>query len=450
MNSYEQIAATRLLECPACGGPLDPPTASGIFDADFFGTLRCDCSEYPVLAGIPVIMKGRLPDADTDTGRLAELVRSGRPEQALHEAIAPRQHFRERVAMRRVMPGSMVRRFRNARLSSQHACWLARFHELARDQSPGSTIRLILHYFGEDRRRAANYFAYRAGQPKYLVTLSLLRLREDPDCCSLDIGCGAGQITRILASEYAPERAVGIDANFFLLWLANTRVAPESTFICADVERGLPFRDSAFGFQLLSNFYHYLYEKRLLLTEAKRVGAPDSTLVISSLRTGIEDPGVPQANLDPSSYRRLCETHFDAARFVAESEVLKRAISGCDESLTSAPMDELDDQTMIDLVLSDRVRAPDNGLAEWTTEARRYRVNPLYRQCAGPVGSTMTLERRWPGDEFTADNPEMPGYLPERMELSAPIAAALAEQRYVAEMAPLVRTGVLVDLPACY
>lgn len=449
MNWSRPLPAASLLECPGCGAALTggPSTGAALFDATYFGIVRCDCSEYPVIAGVPIIMKGRLHDSDGDVARLCALLHAGRHEEALLEALLPKLGVAESPRLHRVLPQSVTSRIRAARVRSERSHWIARFRELSEDRSPGSVIRLILHYFGARRRQAAHYFAFRAGQPKYLVTLALSRGRPNR---SLDIGCGAGHITRALRGAGPSAQATGVDANFFLLWLANTRVAPDASFVCCDVEKGLPFHDDVFQFLLLSNFYHFLYEKRFMLMETKRVGSADSVVVISSLRNANVKTATPNAALDPIGYRRLCSARFDNAHMVGESELLQHVLDARAELPTSPRTDELNDEAMINLLLCDGQELDPALSAELGRCAVELRINPLYRRGASGAGPVLTLERRWPSSEYVEDNPEMPAYLPEQVALPMSVVAALAERRYVAEMEPLLRTGVLVDLPEHY
>ncbi len=420
-----------------------------MFDAERFGLLRCSCSEYPLIAGIPVIVRGPLADSNCDSERLCTLIRAGEHKQALIEALAPRQKAPKPHQLTRLLPSAVAARARSAQLRDFRTKWRHQFEMLCQDESPGSAIRLIRHYFGE-RYNAANYFSFRAGQPKYLITLALSQLTNAADW-KLDVGCGAGHITRILNNSQSPGNAVGLDRNFFLLWLANTRVAPDARFVCCDVEQGLPFGDSVFDFALLSNFYHFIYQKRLMLAELKRVGHANTVVVISSLRNRNVITPTPNLALSPEGYQSLVDEQFEASRMISESALLEQTVLKASNELPPAERpDALKDEPMINLILTNSAEFSTTDNLESENDGAVYRINPLYRRRPDTRGNVAAFEARWPSEQYLEDNPELRAYLRDEIELPADIISALDQHEYVSEMEPLVREGVLVDLPASY
>jgi SAM-dependent methyltransferase len=365
------------------------------------------------------------------------------------EALAPRPIVPKSGRWMRLMPSAMAARLRSARSRTARAKWRNRFETLSRDESPGSAIRLIGHYYGE-RRNAANYFSFRAGQPKYLITLALSQLTRATSW-KLDVGCGAGHITRVLNNSQSPGKAVGLDRNFFLLWLANSRIAPDSKFVCCDVEQGLPLVESVFDFALLSNFFHFVYQKRFMLAELKRVGRASSVVVISSLRNQNVETPTPNIALSPEGYQNLADEQFETSTMISESALLEQMVLKATNEFPHAERPEaLKDEPMINLILTNSAgfSTTDNFRSE--KEGAVYRINPLYRRRPDMSGDMAALAARWPSEQYLEDNPELRTYLPDEMDLPAGIVSALDKHEYVTEMEPLVREGVLVDLPASY
>lgn len=437
-----------VIACPGCGEALSGQDEH-MFDAERFGLLRCSCSEYPLVAGIPVIVRGPLADSNCDSERLCTLIRAGEHKRALIEALAPRQKAPKPHQLTRLLPSALAARARSAQSRNSRSQWRHQFEMLCQDESPGSAIRLIRHYYGE-RYNAANYFSFRAGQPKYLITLALSHLTNAADW-KLDVGCGAGHITRILNNSQSSGNAVGLDRNFFLLWLANTRVAPDAKFVCCDAEQGLPFGASAFDFALLSNFYHFIYQKRLMLAELKRVGHENSVVVISSLRNRNVITPTPNLALSPEGYQSLVDEQFETSTMISESALLEEIVLKASNEFPRADSAEaLKDEPMINLILTNSPEFSATDKFRSANEGAVYRINPLYRRRPDMRDDMAALAARWPSEQYLEDNPELRSYLPDEMDLPAGIVSALDKHEYVAEMEPLVREGVLVDLPASY
>lgn len=92
----------------------------------------------------------------------------------------------------------------------------------------------------------------------------------------LDIGCGSGMAAQIAASRGAD--VSGVDAADQLLAIARSRV-PAGDFRQGELEE-LPFDDQGFDIVTGFNSFQYAGNPVLALREAKRVTAPDGSVVI--------------------------------------------------------------------------------------------------------------------------------------------------------------------------
>ena len=90
-----------------------------------------------------------------------------------------------------------------------------------------------------DARDPYGYFAFRFGQPRHLVALSLACLIRRPGKPVLDLACGFGHITRHLVNRAEGQPVIGLDRNFFMLYVAKNWLAPEAEYVCAQADSGL-------------------------------------------------------------------------------------------------------------------------------------------------------------------------------------------------------------------
>jgi ubiquinone/menaquinone biosynthesis C-methylase UbiE len=101
-----------------------------------------------------------------------------------------------------------------------------------------------------------------------------------PPKTTLDVACGTGFVTRLLAGE-----VVGLDQSASMLEVAAEQ-APEATFVRGD-GLDLPFDDGAFDRVFTSHFYGHLEEgdRARFLVEARRL-APELVVFDAALHGG--------------------------------------------------------------------------------------------------------------------------------------------------------------------
>ncbi|GAA4910300.1 methyltransferase family protein [Actinomycetospora succinea] len=270
------------LICPRCRGALAyTPTPVESFDGEF-GVLSCGCDEYPVLDGIPVLRRGRVDVQEHATGRtevdgptvgrLVELLRDGRGVDALVAMLAFPPRLPRRFPARRGPAARLALAARRAEvramLDDVDALTAQDWMELAYLRS---SDRIDQEMFG--------YFFVRYGQPRYLASISLLRALPASDAPVLDLACGFGHTMYHLGARKRPLPTVGVDRNFFQLWVGRRYIAPGQTFVCADRVDALPFPDDVFAASTCTDAFHYFDDQQGAMDELRRVARADTVLV---------------------------------------------------------------------------------------------------------------------------------------------------------------------------
>lgn len=247
------------LICPECRSELTfEASAAQPLPAGLFGVLSCGCGSYPVLDSIPVLRSGRIDVQDHTTGRaevvgprveeLVELVRADRGLDALIQLLAfpPTIPFglADRPGLRLPFTRGPLPRVARAARRAEVSEMLDDLDELTAQDW------MELCYLRSSGSHSADMFPYffaRFGQPRHLSSLSLLRALPEDNRPVLDLACGFGHIMYNLAARQAPRRSVGVDRNFFQLWVARRYVAPGQSFLCSDRIDALPFGDDVFS-----------------------------------------------------------------------------------------------------------------------------------------------------------------------------------------------------------
>ena len=128
----------------------------------------------------------------------------------------------------------------------------------------------------DECRSEAEYILYLRHLFAYRTAASRLR----PSDAVLDIGCGAGYGTRLLADHAA--RAVGVDVVPEPVADAMAAFgAPDCTFRCTPGER-LPFEDATFDAATSFQTIEHVSDDERFVAEAARVLKPGASLVLTT------------------------------------------------------------------------------------------------------------------------------------------------------------------------
>jgi ubiquinone/menaquinone biosynthesis C-methylase UbiE len=103
----------------------------------------------------------------------------------------------------------------------------------------------------------------------------------------LDVGCGPGGITLLLAAELDGAHVTGVDLARHMLVLAEEKrtASPHATrlaFRHADA-KGLPFDDASFDAVVSNTILHHVPEPLAFLAEVRRVLRPGGALLVRDL-----------------------------------------------------------------------------------------------------------------------------------------------------------------------
>jgi ubiquinone/menaquinone biosynthesis C-methylase UbiE len=180
----------------------------------------------------------------------------------------------------------------------------------------------IQHAGREVQERLADVIESRAADPRYqsMVRAYLSEIDFPPHTHALEIGCGTGSITRVLARWPNVERAVGVDPS--AVFIERARQLSEAMTQVSFQEgdgRALPLGAQSFDVAVVNTTLCHVPQPELLLAEAFRVLRPggwlavfDGDYVTATVARGEFDPlqacvGAFLANFvnDPWLVRRL-------------------------------------------------------------------------------------------------------------------------------------------------
>lgn len=457
-----------ILLCPYCAGPLALEGAVAAAPGEIAsGILACRCSEFPVLGGIPIFKRdGRVDmmkqtvDAPQIRGPelsvLLDLIRAGAAEDALLLLLTPPS-----PSIRRGLDlVEQLGRWRQGRPRSLlYRAWKRAARKLAPLFLGGSGLEgdrpttafdaFDYYYRRSSTSELYNHFTHRFGQPRHLTSLDLAALLPASDGPVLDLACGFGHTLHYWRTAHPARAFVGLDRNFFELYVAKRWVAPGAEYVCSEADMKLPFRDGTFRGAFCSDAFHYFLRKALCVEELQRVVGDRGLIVLARVGNALVEPREGY-ELDPDGYARLFSTM--PRRLIADRELLRRYRDGRLPDLAAEPAaGALDGEKWISLVAS---RDPDvlrdhGRLDGWPHGCGRLALNPLYRSSDEEDGGVL-LAFSFPSRWYAFENGACLEYMPETIRVGRETLGAIARGERSPDVEALVRQCVVLGLPARY
>jgi ubiquinone/menaquinone biosynthesis C-methylase UbiE len=316
-----------------------------------------------------------------------------------------------------------------------------------------TTLDLLRWYFVQSGGNvdAYDYFAFRFGQPRHLVALSFMSLVHRPQRPVLDLGCGFGHITRSLARRSGAQPAIGLDRNFFGLYVAKTRIAPEGNYVCTEASQLLPFPDRAFSALLCVDGFQLVENKAVAIQELKRVTHEDGLIMLVASRNARVQYRYARDPLPPEGYQALVADM--PHRLVADNDVLSRYLQLNGPPLAhSASLECLANESLLSVVASHRREVfRDHGLfPDWPHAEGRLRLNPLFVEESPDERGKCRLRRVFPSAFYEQDNHECKRYLPEEVFVDAEVLKDVQAGKRTPAMEPLITQCVVLGMPEGY
>lgn len=411
-----QLSLLEILRCPFCGSTLSLEEGESLDrcgDEIAHGIIYCQCSAYPVVAGIPVFTADYL--ADNARGQIAK----GEFEPALWGMLGldsePRQEaFRE-------------------------------FERKGTEVSYRDGVEILCP------DAEGTYFVYRFSDPTFLVGSALIRaIGNDTRCWkkrALDLCGGSGHLTRVLCELSGGREVVLADAYFWKLWLAKRFTAPECQPVCCDANNPLPFAQGEFSLAVCSDAFHYIWSKRLLASEMMRIAGEQGVIVLSHIHNSLAENYSAGMPLAPKWWRNLFAEMNP--RLFRESEIFESAVTQQPVDLSKDyANEELSDEPALSLIAT-RLDGLFRSYNQTRAQAMlsRITVNPLYR--IERNGEWATLRLDFPTTEYEDEFGQCKRYLADQAEIRVEALSnwtALPED----QLRSLLERRVLLDLPKGY
>jgi SAM-dependent methyltransferase len=292
------------------------------------------------------------------------------------------------------------------------------------------------------------YFLNRFGQPRYLSSLSLTSILDEDPLPLLDLACGFGHVMHHLATRSRPLRSVGVDRNFFQLWVARRFIVPGGYYVCADITRPLPFADNSFCASLCTDAFHLLDNQQACLDEMSRC-ARNGTAVIDRVGNQTLEPHDGERELGPEGYIGLAG---DAEwRMIGQTELVQGYLRWQRPQLAEQrKADQFSDEKWLSLIISDNTALfQDYGRFERQPHSEGpVGLNPIYRAKSSVDGVRLIFD--FPSTWYAFENAESMSYHTTGILLGPDEFEAARSGRRTARTDDLLRQYVLLGMPERY
>jgi ubiquinone/menaquinone biosynthesis C-methylase UbiE/uncharacterized protein YbaR (Trm112 family) len=454
-----KISLLDQLRCPFCGGNLSPATADRVADELEYTVLSCYCDHYPVVAGIPILKKGTIGTAGQTADAVNALIEAGRHREALLAMVMPRRPASAELApaWMQALPSvrgvgrlqGLVGRLALRRWREQAVALLTP----SGDQVTACDL-LDLHFRRSGRpKERYNYFFLRYSQPRHLVALSFASLIHQPHKPILDLACGFGHITRHLLQRTQDQPVIGVDLDYFSLYVAKGWIAPKAEYVCCAADISLPFPDGTFSTAFCSDAFQLFDHKVTCMRELKRLTQNDGLIILVAVRNMLVKQHLygNRCSLLPEGYEALVADM--PHRLIANRDVLARYLQKQGPPLAcSADIGRLTDEQWLSVVASHRKELLHDygGFEDWPHAAGRLMLNPLYREEGrdrfGKVHLRLTMPSAW----YEQENGECRQYEPETVSIDSKALIDLAHGRRTEDLERLLEQCVVLGMPERY
>lgn len=412
------------------------------------GVLSCDCYDYPVVDGIPVIRQIGPPASS----------RNEASERILNGDIAGARAWLRGAGRAPAVasPLSLLRRM--ARVPGKLAKAVGLGKE-AESSAPIGAKGFEGHLHATRSTGYAHYLFQRFANPSILGAIPPLMVLGQycvgtPRGRLLELLSGTGHASAIVRAAYPGIEVVLTDIDFVNLEIARRYLSPGTPALCIDAEGPLPFRSDTFDGLFCMDGLHYVRSKATLLREVDRVVSNRGAWLFAHMHNA--DGENVNAGTPLASGAYAARFAFGEYRLHAETAILAemRDTGGLD--LTKPP----DPATVAGANSLSLFGARDTSL--WRKHSGLDRqlagrpellaLNPLYR--ARREGDDLMAVASWPTEslreECTAEGPVLPESICFDAPLLDEIAATTAGSQPTERVLQLIRQSILVSLPLCY
>lgn len=443
------------LVCPQCENTLSLCYQREDFNG-IYGLLKCECRIHPIIADIPILF-WEYPQGSVEV--FESITFNIKKGECKHAFLEMCEHCRHKLPkkkqnlFRRGLKkiGKNIFRFNDQKVRSKDkAAFKAFLLTKPENHTSEDLIDFYFLNFGYHNMDARDYFLYRFSQPRHLVSLSLMNTLFINKCSILDLACGMGHLTRGLRNLNSRCKIVGLDRDFFLLYIARHSIAKGIDFVCAYADNDLPFNHGKFDGIVCNNAFHFFLNKKHCAEELDRITKLDGRIILSSIRHKEYKASITNRTDSIKNYMNLF--NFSDVNILSDSDILCDYLNKRGPNLTqSINAMEASGKAFISLVANKKKsqEIPLIVFKQYPHAFGKLHVNPLYRiRKIEKDSKSIIFALRFPSQSYENENVLMKRYLPKLVKIPINILQSSNKNSILRDL--LIAQCVLIELPSSY
>jgi SAM-dependent methyltransferase len=382
------------LKCLSCGSGFKISFVSPLIDKQIikYGTVQCDCGEFPIIDGILVTRKYPKLQMINNVIKTARSILS-LELTALNLIEEPYIHFLFRISL-------IIRKL--------FGKW------------PWLSFWKMVTFVKNSRY--GTYLKYRFSCPSFISGMALIPVFKNVLANGglfLDLGSGVGHFDFLLSRFVDANKLVCADKHFMNLYLAkNYLVGLDANYICLDADEQIPFKDGVFSAILSMDAFHYIENKQLLAKEFQRALKKDGVIFFVHLHNKYGENMSKGLPLSPEEYAGLFSDY--KVRLFPEKSLVQNVFTdnGLDLGADSDP-DAVNKSDAISMVITKESRYLKTYESYISIKpiptSEDVILNPLFMK----VG--VNYVRRFPSDFYEEEYPLIKEFFPETIGVNTSI-----------------------------
>ncbi len=444
------------IRCPDCRSNFNLENPQFCSSSKLYGLLVCSCATYPIVAGIPII-KNQSGTEFQKIQKIITYIQNRDYQKALNLALIQLPNYPDlnRKVLNLLSDRLGLKRIKKKIHNFNLLKWKKKAHSFFNNIDENTKATDLFNFYflksGTKRTNPNDYFTYRFGQPRHLSALSLSRSILESSKPVLDLGCGFGHITRGLTKRH---NVIGLDNNFYLLFVAKYWIAPDAEYVCCEADADLPFVNDAFCSTICVNSFHFFDKKDHCIKEIKRLIDDKGSIILAALHHSKTKTKTSNSALSVREYTRFFEDMSHT--IISDDKLLERYKDKRGPAL-GRPYDinDIEKETLISIIAThDEDIMVDHGVFDtWPHSVGRLEVNPLYVDEGMDSTGYKQYRRQFPSKFYEEENHLCKSYLPRQAVINPDIlnkASYESESQEIADIEHLIASCVLLDMPERY
>jgi len=396
-----------LMRCPYCGSKFRlAQIYEEVANEINYAVIKCNCNEFPILSGILMMKEGLIKH------HILKYLKAGMNEKAISLALGPGGEDIFRISDYLESGGLLLNN-----LNKIYTFF----------------IEILMQNITKDYRNDSPsffslpepvYFKHRFSSETLWLSYPFMKVLEPCKDRILELGCGRGHMSFIISQYLVPRELFCADRTFKSLYTLKKYFSSDAQCICLDANYSLPFVDRAFDSIIMSDSFHYVFDRSNLAKEMVRIKSKNGLILLLHLHNSLANNIAAGYGLKPKEWISLLGLSDQEVRAFPEGMLIKDFLYNDILDLSQKYSEaELDSDSSIAIMATNDASLykiyseVDSILFQ---EKGHYVINPLY--IVKQEKKRLIFKKNYPCDSLRIEYPIAEEYMPSIYEVTDEIS----------------------------